>query len=940
MTAQPKKLIEVALPLPEINDASAYDTMPGIGAHPKGIHLWWGRKPLPSARAVLFASVVDDPSSHPDKFPTEDAQIAERERLFDILRNLMQKKSHAKPEIYAKAHDEMLKHCGGKLPPLLDPFAGSGAIPLEAARLGFVSHAADLNPVAVLLNKCNLELVPRWLGQKPINPKMHNDVLKSQIVKSGAWGLAADMRYYGDLIRSRAIEKIGVSYPKIALLKENGGRDANIIAWLWARTVASPNPVTSGAHVPLVSTYWLSSKKGGERWLKPIIDTKAYTYHFEIGTGLPSNRAQTSAGTQIGRTGFRCIFTDTIIPFDYIRQEAINGRMQCKMIAVVAETQYGRVYLPANDDQQKIALQVTPDGYPDTDIPEHALGFRVQNYGIRKHWQLFSSRQLMAMTTFSDLIRDVATDINTDALQAGLSVNEANDYANSIVTFLALALDRCADFNNSLCRWKPSGQQSMQLFGRQVIPMVWNYCEPNILGEKAVCWKTAVNICADAIETIPIRGITIGNAEQIDASGTWNNVNGLLVSTDPPYYDMVGYAVLSDFFYAWLRRTIGDRYPDLFNTIVVPKAQELTASSERFDGNKERAKAHFESGFRKAFTTLRDKMDVRFPLTVYYAFKQSDESIGDDDNGTDGNETSNNRIDSTTGWETLLEALLGSGFQITATWPIQASQKWRLRAMDSNALGSYIVLACRVRSDDAPQCTRREFLTALKKELLPALTALQQGNIMPADLDQAAIGPGMAVFSRYAKVVESNGKPMTVRMALALINQTLGEVQVEQEAEYDADTRWALAWFEQHGFEEGEFAEAEQRSRAKNTAINGLVDAGIVASGGGKVRLLKREELQENWDPTTDKRLTVWEATQHLIRALNQQGETGAACLLRKMSGQLSESARELAYRLHKVCESNGWSAEAQAYNSIVLVWPELTKQAQSQEQFEFKYSS
>jgi len=929
VTAPTKKLIEVALPLPEINDASAYDKMPGIGAHPKGIHQWWARLPLPTARAVLFSSIVDDPSSNPDKFPTEEAQNIERERLFGIVRDLMQKKLHEKPEVYAMAYAEMLTHSNGKLPEVLDPFSGGGSIPLEAARLGFLAHAADLNPVAVLLNKCNLELVPHWLGQKPINPKIRKDLLKSQIEKLGSWGLAEDVRYYGDLIYKRAIEKIGHLYPKVTLPQEYGGREANVIAWLWTRTVASPNPAARGVHVPLIKSYWLSSKKGNEKWLIPIVDTHSGTYRFEIGTGVPQNRAEISAGTKRGSGGFRCIFTDSVIPFDYIREEAANGRMQYKMIAIVADVQRGKAYAPVNDAQQITAEQAIPDSYPDTDIPEQALGFSVQNYGIRKHWRLFTSRQLLTLTTFSDHIRDIPKVIYLDAQAAGLSEIEADAYARTVTTFLALALDRCADFNNNLCRWAASNQKVMNLFGRQIVPMVWDFAEANFLGESVGSWQTCMKYVADCIEVIGGTPVSVSDACQIDAAGTWNNVHDILVSTDPPYYDNIGYAALSDFFYIWLRRTIGDLYPDLFNTIVVPKTPELTASPERFGGDKEQAKEHFESGFRKAFTTLRSKMDVRFPLTVYYAFKQSNETTHDD--GEDSNVFTGSVVDLTTGWETLLDALLSSGFQITATWPVSASQKWRMNSMGSNALSSYIVIACRARPDDAPQRTRREFLTALKKELPLALAALQQGNIAPVDLAQAAIGPGMAVFSRYSKVVESSGKSMTVRTALALINQTLGEVQAEQEAEYDADTRWALAWFEQHGFEDGEFGEAEQWTRAKNTAVNGLVEAGIVASGGGRVRLLKREELLEDWNPSTDKRPTVWEATQHLIRSLEQQGEAGAANLLIKMRGQLSEAARELAYRLHKICESNGWSTEAQAYNGLVLVWPELTRQSQSE---------
>jgi putative DNA methylase len=627
------------------------------------------------------------------------------------MRELMQKKLHEKPEVYAKAREEMLKHTDGTLPPVLDPFSGGGSIPLEAARLGFEAHAADLNPVAVLLNKCNLELVPRWLNQKPVNPATRNDAIKSQLDASGARGLAEDIRYYGDLIRKRAIAKIGHLYPKVTLPKEHGGREANVIAWIWARTVASPNPAAHGAHVPLISTYWLSSKKGNVAWLSPVIDGTTNSWRFEIKTGELQNRSAISAGTKVGRGGFRCLLTDTPIPFSYAREESVTGRLQYKMIAVVAEIQRGRIYLEVDDHQVSAATAALPDNFPDTDLPEQALGFRVQNYGIRKHWQLFSPRQLTAMTTLSDLVRGVTKDVRQDAQTAGVSEEEAAGYACSVTTFLALNLDRCADLNNTCCTWNASDQVLRNLFKRQAIPMVWDFAEANILANVVGGWSTCIERTAKCITTISGKG---GTVTQTDAAGAWNNAHGLLVSTDPPYYDNIGYAALSDFFYIWLRRTIGDLYPDLFKTILVPKTPELTASPERFEGDKEKAKEHFESGFRQAFTTLRQKMDSRFPLTVYYAFQQEDESAGGDASDADEEGINGNGVDLTTGWETLLEALLGSGFQISATWPVRASQSWRMRAMGSNALASYIVLACRARPAAAPQCTRREFLNALK----------------------------------------------------------------------------------------------------------------------------------------------------------------------------------------------------------------------------------
>lgn len=919
MTVQPKKLIEVALPLPEINDASAYDKMPGIGAHPKGIHQWWARLPLPSARAVLFSSVVDDPSSHPEKFPTEEAQAAERERLFGIVRDLMQKKLHDKPEVYARARAEMLAHTGGKLPDMLDPFSGGGSIPLEAARLGFVAHAADLNPVAVLLNKCNLELVPRWLGQKPINPNMRGDMIKSQISRSGAWGLAEDVRYYGDVIRKQAMEKIGHLYPQITLPKEYGEKKANVIAWRWAKTIQCPNPAC-GARTPLVRSFWLCRKKPNYIHIKPHIIGKSLNFYIKY-TG-DAEKETTSA------KGARCLFCEQPISKAKVRESAIEHGITDIPLAIVADTGRGRIYLSCESERVPTITKPEVSGI-EQNMTNDRRWFSPPLYGLPQFSDIFSPRQLTALTTFSDLIRAIPEIIDSDAKAAGLSDDDASAYTVTVTTFLALALDRCADFNNNLCTWNASNQKIMHLFGRQAIPMVWDFAEANILGNSVGAWQTCMEYVSDCIEVIGGTSIQSGDACQIDAAGTWNNVHGILVSTDPPYYDNIGYAALSDFFYVWLRRTIGELYPDLFNTIVVPKTPELTASPERFAGNKEQAKEHFESGFRRAFTTLRGKMDARFPLTVYYAFKQSDESTCEEAEDTD---EKTGGVDLTTGWETLLEALLGSGFQITATWPVRASQKWRMVSMGTNALASYIVLACRARPDEAEPCTRRDFLTALKKELPAALVALQQGNIAPVDLAQATIGPGMAVFSRYSKVVESSGKPMTVRTALGLINQILGDVLDEPGEDYDADTRWAVPWFKLHGFEEGDFGEAETFSKAKVTSINGLVEAGIVASGGGKVRLLRREELQEDWNPATDKRLTVWEATQHLIHALlTDQGESGAAQLLRKMPGSVGETARELAYRLHKISESNGWSAEAQAYNALVMAWPELLKLAQEQ---------
>lgn len=545
-----KKLIEVALPLPEINDASAYDKMPGIGPHPKGIHHWWARLPLPTARAVLFSSVVDDPSAHPEKWPTEEAQDAERERLFDIMRGMMAKRLHEHPEAYAKARAKMLEDTGGKLPVVFDPFAGGGSIPLEANRLGLEAHAGDLNPVAVLLNKCNLEIAPRWSARAPVNPEDRRRIGGTEAWR-GTCGLAADVRYYGRLIRQRAREKIGHLYPKVHLPKEYGGGEANVIAWIWAHTVASPNPGAHGKHVPLISTYWLSSEKGSEVWLDPVVDKTKGTYRFEVRIGAPKDHAAIRAGTKTGKKGqggFRCLLTDTPVTFGYIKSEGTAAPLGSVMLAVVAQRTRGRVYLPASASQVEVTSQAVPSGFPDTDLPEEALGFRVQNYGIRKHWQMFTSRQLTAIVTLSDLVKAIATDVRQDADGAGCAAEEAMAYARAVVTFLALAVDRCADFNNVLCRWSPSNQKVMNLFSRQIIPMVWDFAEANILADSVGGWSTCSEYVADCVETMMARESSSDGARQGDAATGVDGLTNVLVSTDPPYYANIGYAPLSDFF--------------------------------------------------------------------------------------------------------------------------------------------------------------------------------------------------------------------------------------------------------------------------------------------------------------------------------------------------------------------------------------------------------
>jgi len=927
-----KKLIEVALPLPEINDASAYDKMPGIGPHPKGIHHWWARLPLPCARSILFASVVDDPSEHPETFSTEAAQDAERERLFDIVRRMMQKRLHTHPEVYAEARAEMEKYCDGKLPAVLDPFSGGGSIPLEANRLGFEAHAADLNPVAVILNKCNLELAPRWSGQAPINPEDRRKIGGGQSWQ-GTTGLAADVRYYAEQVGESVKKKIGQFYPTVKLPESQGGGDGKVIAWIWARTIASSDAAIQGARVPLISTFWLSSVAGKYAWLEPVVDKAERSYRFEVKTGTPSDAAAIKSGTKLGKkANFRCILSDQPLPYKYVRGEAAAQRVGRVLLAIVVETKRSRTYLPATPEHVAAAEAATPAWMPEELVttPCHDVD-RLPMYGMPRWGDAFTSRQLLGLTTISDTLRDFRAKIQADAEAAGLDVVSAQAYSRAVSTFLALALDRCTDFNNSVCRWNSGNQKVMNLFGKQAIPMNWDFAEANLLGDTVGSWSTCSDYVATCVETIQVgKTPTTGRAQQADAATGAEGVTNLLVSTDPPYYDNIGYADLSDFFYVWLRRTLAPVYPSLFRTLLTPKAEELIATPHRHDESRDKAMAFFETGLGHAFERMRESEHADYPLTVFYAFKQAESEEDDDEQGGE-NESST----ASTGWETMLEGLIRAGFAITGTWPVRTERSARSVSIGTNALASSIVLVCHPRGDAAPMASRREFVAALKRELPVALRDLQSGNIAPVDLAQAAIGPGMAVYSRYSKVLETSGDRMGVRTALALINQVLDEVLAEQEGEYDADTRWCIKWFEQFAHADGPYGDAETLCKAMAVAVNGLVETGVVAAKGGKVRLFKRAELMggkpETWDPATDDDILHWEVCQYLCWALETGGEQAAADLLRRINAVYAgatEVARDLAYRLYTLCERKKWAQEAISYNALVVAWPEIQKLA------------
>jgi putative DNA methylase len=938
-----KKLIEVALPLEAINAASAREKSIRHG-HPSTLHLWWARRPLAAARAVIFAQIVDDPSSHPELFPTEKAQEDERQRLFRIIENLVQWENTNNETVLKQVREEIGKSwrmtCADnhnhpraaelfnpdKLPAFHDPFAGGGALPLEAQRLGLEAYASDLNPVAVLINKAMIEIPPKFAGQTPVNPEIHGSKSLFQTKWRGAAGLAEDVRFYGKWMRDEAEKRIGHLYPKVEVtvdmahgrpdLKSYVGKKMTVVAWLWARTVKSPNPAFSSVSVPLASTFMLCTKPGKEAYVEPIVEKSGY--RFTVRVGEPRNQESAGSGTKLSRgANFKCLMSGTPIPSDHIYGEAKARRMGVRLMAVVAEGERGRVYLPPTEEMEEAASRAKPEWKPEVAMPENPRWFSPPLYGLTTYGDLFTSRQLVALSTFSDLLQDTRARAERDAVGAGLPGDGggladggtgATAYADAVGVYLSLGISRLANRSATLNFWDTKGENVQQVFARQALPMTWDFVEGNPFSESTGNFVGQLGYLINAVMALPQQGH--GNALQQDAA-TQAISESKVISTDPPYYDNIGYADLSDFFYVWLRRSLKTVLPDLFATLAVPKAGELVATPYRH-GTKEKAEQYFLEGMTQAMHRLAEQSHPALPVTIYYAFKQS--------------ESESNEGTASTGWETFLEAVIRAGFAVSGTWPVRTEYTGNLKK-NVSALASSIVLVCRQRSADAPSATRREFVTALKGDLPVALARLQHGNIAPVDLAQAAIGPGMAVYTRYSKVLDASGKPLGVRDALALINQTLDEAFAEQEGDFDINTRWALAWFEHSGFAEGDYGVAEMLSKAKNTSVLGMVEAKIISSRGSKVRLLRPDELPKNWDPISDPRLTAWETVHQLIRVLEVGGESAAGALVSQLGGS-AEVARELTYRLYAMCERKKRVQEAMSYNGLVQSWPEIVRLA------------
>ena len=934
----PRKLIEVALPLDAINVACAREKSIRHG-HPSTLHLWWARRPLAAARAVIFAQLVNDPGYQQGggfKYGKNKKEAAiERKRLFKIIEELVLWENTNNEEVLTRARAEIIRSwretCElnkshpqaaelfnpGKLPAFHDPFAGGGAIPLEAQRLGLESYATDLNPVAVTINKAMIEIPPKFSGRPPVGPRLAGDKQNNLSEDwNGAKGLAEDVSRYGAWMRAEAEKRIGYLYPKIEITKEMAverldlnplvGQKLTIIAWLWARTVKSPNPAFSHADVPLVSNFVLSSKAGKEAYVEPMVENDKYFFIVKMGIPPESTHSGTTAGK---RAGFLCLLSGSPMDYKYIRAEGTAGRMGQRLMAIVAEGARGRVYLSPTDAQEAIASQAQPEWKPDVKL-HGKCRVNVSNYGFDIYGDLFTPRQLVTLTTLSGLVVEVIERCRKDAVAAGLADdhmgldaggNGAMAYAQAVAVYLSFAVDKGTNYWSSVCAWSTSTEKMISTFGRQALPMVWDYTEANPFSDSSGNWDLGIEQAYKLIRNLnpPVKGWAIQSDAQTQVVSERK-----VISTDPPYYDNIAYADLSDFFYVWLRKCLKPIFPNLYATLAVPKDEELVATPYRHGGKKQ-AEVFFLDGMTRAIHNLAEKAHPAFPVTIYYAFKQSETK---EDTGT-----------SNTGWDTFLDAVLRAGFSLTGTWPMRTEYTGNLKGK-MNALASSIVLVCRKRSADAPTISRREFIRELNGVLPEALDEMTKGSgderspVAPVDLSQAIIGPGMAVFSKYAAVLEADGSPMSVRTALQLINRFLAE------DDFDADTQFCLHWFEQHGWNEGIFGTADTLARGKGTSVDGIKEAGVIQSGGGKVRLLKWAEYPTDWDPRTDTRMPVWEALHHLIRTLKQGGESASGALLAALGGK-AEAVRQLAYRLYTLCERLGQAEDARAYNELITSW-------------------
>ena len=784
-----KKLIEFWLPINTINGSIARYKHTSRG-NPLTIHKWWGRLPLTASRAILFAQMVDDPAGYPDLFPTERAQQIERDRLFQLIALLVQWESASNESVIQQAKEEIRNSwqrlCArntdhpyvkqlfdpDKPPGFYDPFAGGGTLPLEAQRLGLATYATDLNPVAVLINKAIVEIPSKFADKHPINPQ--SNAMSHLNSWKGTQGLIEDVRYYAQRMQAEAENQIGHLYPRIVITPEMVmeqvdlqpyiGRNLPVIAWLWTRTVNSPNPAFREVSVPLASNFMLSSRAGSEIHAYPIIESKSYRFSVKLNDLNKMDAAKQRAKLP-RKTQFRCLMSGSPISTEYIYNEAMAGRLGARLMAIVAEADHGRIYISPTADHETIARQAHPVWYPDVMLPTHSKSFSPAMYGLKTYGELFTYRQLVALATLSDLVPAMRQQVIVDYLDTVRKANHATNsilqeskdkeqdaeddlsladggrgaraYADAICIYLAMIVDKTAEYNSMMVRWYANEDRPKGAFIYPAIPMVWEYAEVNLLANTVGTFNASIREVSSSLASCSTSGIA-AVVKQLDARCT-GIVTGSIISTELPCNDNIIYADLSEYFYIWLRRALKSVLPDLFASATVPKMQELVVAPDRH-GGREKAETFYFEGITQAIQHIATQAHTAFPTTIFYTGKDHK------------------------GWETLLSTLIQAGFAITGTWPIRREAESRL-AHDVNYPISTIVIVCRTRNLTAAAVPLQEFLAVLQRNIPNNITDFEDNNILPVDFDVAMIGPGLAIFTHYAAVFDSSGKVLTVREA-------------------------------------------------------------------------------------------------------------------------------------------------------------------------------
>ena len=922
--AHRRKLIEVDLPLDAINAESAREKSIRHG-HPSTLHLWWARRPLAACRAVIFASLVDDPADCIAEFPTEAEQRAERQRLHDLIKRLVKWENSSDAGLLAEARceiarsvarshnetaptepDAVLEYLNRQAQPIYDPFCGGGSIPLEAQRLGLRAVGSDLNPVAVLITKALIELPPQFANRPPVNPDadpMGLTVGKGkrarQIPWRGAAGLAADVRYYGRQMREMAYAKIGHLYPQVQL--PDGGA-ATVIAWLWARTVPCPNPAC-GVAMPLMTTFQASKKRGNEHWMWPEVDRGAKTVSFTVHNRRPTQNV-VAVDRTVTRNGAVCIACQGAVTLEYVRQQARAGSMGEVMTAVVAEGDRKRLFLSPTPEIKKIVSRAAAEWRPQQRMPATAYLVSGRGYGIT-HWhQLFTERQLTALTTFSELLGDAKTQMHKDGADG--------EYISAVSTYLALAIGRVADSSSMFATWQNMGDFVAHVFARQAIPMVWDFAEANPFSSSSQNWMGQIEWVSKVLDYLP-NEVNEGLSRQADAATTLHVDNGPVIVTDPPYYDNISYAELSDFFYVWLRPLLRDAYPDLFAGILVPTQEEMIAAP-RFENAVDR----FESLLGQSLRLIRERCSPEFPSSIFYAYKQQEQE-------RDGV--------TSTGWETMLTALIDAGFQIVGTWPMRTERPTGVKA-NANTLASSVILVCRPRPDDAPSASRGDFGSALEREMPPQLDQLtRETHIAPVDLRQAAIGLGMAVYSRYQSVATLAGEPVTVRQALMAINDAVDAYLREQAGELDSESRFCLDWLREYPGGRGDYGTAENLARAYGLSVDHRLEQThrLLAASQGQVTLYDIDDYDDGRGYPAREPATAWECCLRMAWQMqagdDRRGVAGCAEVAR-IAGDRRDSVERLARILYDIYNGRNDSPRAVAFNNVATAWPEITRAA------------